>query len=62
VSRAFLAHLTRAGEITAQVLATVHNLAFYLDFMADIREACVSGTLAELSAAGPAAGSARPPA
>jgi queuine tRNA-ribosyltransferase len=62
VSRAFLAHLARAGEITAQVLATVHNLAFYLDFMADIREACASGTLAELSAAGPAAGSARPPA
>jgi queuine tRNA-ribosyltransferase len=61
VSRAFLAHLARAGEITAQVLATVHNLAFYLDFMADIREACASGTLAEQSAAGPTAGSAQPP-
>ncbi|HUF78478.1 MAG TPA: tRNA guanosine(34) transglycosylase Tgt, partial [Thermoanaerobaculia bacterium] len=58
VSRAFLAHLARAGEITAQVLATVHNLAFYLDFMADIREACASGTLAELSATGPTADSA----
>ncbi|HEX6198841.1 MAG TPA: tRNA guanosine(34) transglycosylase Tgt [Thermoanaerobaculia bacterium] len=61
VSRAFLAHLFRSGEITAHVLATVHNLAFYLDFMADIREACASGTLAELSAAGPTAASARPP-
>ena len=56
VSRALLAHLYRSGEITWQVLATVHNLAFYLDFMADIREACASGTIAAL--AGPA--SARP--
>lgn len=52
VSRAFLAHLIRSGEITGHVLATVHNLSFYLDFMADIREACASGTLAAL--AGPA--------
>jgi queuine tRNA-ribosyltransferase len=49
VSRAFLAHLIRSNEITGQVLATVHNLWYYLDFMADIREACASGKLAELA-------------
>jgi queuine tRNA-ribosyltransferase len=39
VSRAFLHHLTRAGELTAAVLATLHNLRFYLDFMRDLRQA-----------------------
>jgi queuine tRNA-ribosyltransferase len=58
VSRALLAHLYRSGEITWQVLATVHNLAFYLDFMADIRKACGSGTLAAL--AGPASARSTP--
>ncbi|MDH3404177.1 MAG: tRNA guanosine(34) transglycosylase Tgt [Acidobacteriota bacterium] len=46
-SRAFLHHLFRCGEVTAQVLATLHNLFFYLDFMRDLREAIASGTLAE---------------
>lgn len=46
VSRALLAHLVRSGEITGQVLATVHNLSFYLDFMAEIRQAIASGTFA----------------
>ena len=45
VSRAFLAHLVRSKEITGLALATVHNLSFYLDFMAEIRQAIVSGTL-----------------
>ena len=52
VSRAFLAHLIRSNEITGHVLATVHNLSYYLDLMADIRDACASGKLAAL--AGPA--------
>ncbi|MCZ6726635.1 MAG: tRNA guanosine(34) transglycosylase Tgt [Acidobacteria bacterium] len=47
-SRAFLHHLFRSGEVTAQVLATLHNLRFYLDFMRDLREAIASGSLAEL--------------
>lgn len=46
-SRAFLHHLFRTGEVTAQVLATLHNLRFYLDFMRDLREAIASGSLAE---------------
>lgn len=49
VSRAFLSHLIRSNEITGHVLATVHNLSFYLDFMADIRQACASGRLAALT-------------
>jgi queuine tRNA-ribosyltransferase len=42
-SRAFLHHLFRAGEITAEVLATVHNVRFYLDFMGRLREALELG-------------------
>ena len=49
ISRAFLHHLTRAGELTAPVLATLHNLRFYLDFMADLRQAIQLGTLTDLA-------------
>ncbi len=49
-SRAFLHHLVRAGELTGAVLASLHNLRFYLDFMAEVREAIASGRLAELAA------------
>jgi queuine tRNA-ribosyltransferase len=38
-SRAYLRHLHLAGEITAGVLNTVHNLSFYLDTMRRIRDA-----------------------
>jgi queuine tRNA-ribosyltransferase len=48
-SRAFLHHLTRAGELTAAVLATLHNLRFYLDFMVDIRQAIELGTLTQMA-------------
>jgi len=46
-SRAYLAHLFRAGELLAYRLATCHNLAFTLDFMAEIRAALRVGTLAQ---------------
>jgi queuine tRNA-ribosyltransferase len=49
VSRAFLHHLTKAGELTAPVLSTLHNLRFYLDFMADLRQAIQLGTLTDLA-------------
>jgi tRNA-guanine family transglycosylase len=39
----------RAGELTAPVLATLHNLRFYLDFMADLRQAIQLGTLTEMA-------------
>jgi queuine tRNA-ribosyltransferase len=50
VSRAFLHHLTRAGEITAAVLCTLHNLRHYLDFMAEVRQAIELGALTDLAA------------
>ena len=54
--RAFLHHLVRAGELTGAVLASLHNLRYYLDFMAEVREAIESGRLAELAAEAGAAG------
>ena len=45
VSRAFLHHLVRSGEQTGGVLATLHNLRFYLDFMEHLRQAIASGKL-----------------
>jgi tRNA-guanine family transglycosylase len=46
-SRAFLHHLMRQGELTGTVLATLHNLWFFLDFMGQLREAIASGKTAE---------------
>ena len=43
-SRAYLAHLFRAGELLAYRLATCHNLTFTLDFMTRIRSALRAGT------------------
>ncbi len=47
VSRALLHHLVRAGEITGAVYGTLHNLRYFLDFMADLRQAIGSRRLAE---------------
>ena len=46
-SRAYLAHLFRAGELLAYRLATCHNLTFTLDFMAGIRAALRAGTFSQ---------------
>ncbi len=48
-SRAFVHHLFRCKEMTARVLATVHNVSYYLDFMRQLREAVASGRLSEES-------------
>ncbi len=48
-SRAFLHHLFRCGEITARVLATEHNVRFFLDFMARLREAIAERETAGLT-------------
>ena len=60
-TRAYLRHLFAAGELTAAILATHHNIHFYLDIMRQIREAIEFGNLANFSsemharfAAGPA--------
>jgi queuine tRNA-ribosyltransferase len=47
VSRAFLHHLVRAGELTGAVYGTLHNLRFFLDFMVDLRKAIQSCRLAD---------------
>jgi len=44
-TRAYLRHLFAAGEITAAILATHHNVWFYLDIMRQIREAICFGQL-----------------
>jgi len=48
-TRAYLKHLFAAGEITAAILATHHNVHFYLDIMRQIREAIEFGNLANFS-------------
>jgi len=60
-TRAYLRHLFAANEFTGAILATHHNVHFYLDIMRRIREAIEFGTLAKFSsemraryAAGPA--------
>ena len=45
-SRAYLRHLFASGEILGSVLNTIHNLRFYLDMMAEIRQAIELGTFA----------------
>ncbi|HVS16809.1 MAG TPA: tRNA guanosine(34) transglycosylase Tgt [Thermoanaerobaculia bacterium] len=44
-SRAFVHHLFRTGEVTGKVLATVHNVRVYLDFMEGTRKALELGRL-----------------
>ncbi len=44
-SRAYLHHLFRAGEMLGPMLLTWHNLAFYQDLMAGIRDAVAAGEL-----------------
>ena len=48
-TRAYLRHLFAAGELTAAILATYHNVHFYLDIMRQIREAIEFGNLANFS-------------
>jgi queuine tRNA-ribosyltransferase len=45
-SRAYLHHLERCGEMLAPMLATIHNLHYYLDLMREIREALDAGRFA----------------
>jgi queuine tRNA-ribosyltransferase len=59
-TRAYLRHLFAAGEITAAILATHHNVHFYLDIMRQIREAIAFGQLAKFASELRAAYSAGP--
>jgi queuine tRNA-ribosyltransferase len=51
-SRAYLHHLTKAGEILASMLLTAHNLTYYADLMRGLREAIAAGRLSDFAAAG----------
>jgi queuine tRNA-ribosyltransferase len=50
-SRAYLHHVCKAGEIISSMLMTWHNLHYYQELMAGLREAVGTGTLAEFTAA-----------
>jgi len=45
-SRAYLHHLERCGEMLAPMLATIHNLHYYLNLMREIRQALDEGRFA----------------
>jgi len=45
-SRAYLHHLDRCGEMLGPMLATIHNLHYYLNLMREVREALNAGTFA----------------
>jgi queuine tRNA-ribosyltransferase len=45
-TRAYLRHLYVAGEMSAAILNTLHNIQFYLDTMEAIREAIYFGRFA----------------
>ena len=49
-SRAYLHHLERCGEMLAPMLASVHNLHYYLQLMQQIRDALDAGQLPAFAA------------
>jgi queuine tRNA-ribosyltransferase len=51
-SRAYLRHLFLAGEMLAGILTTHHNIYFYLDTMARIRQAIISGDFSRFCSRG----------
>jgi queuine tRNA-ribosyltransferase len=48
-SRAYLHHLERCGEMLGPMLASIHNLHYYLNLMREIREALEAGAFAAFS-------------
>jgi queuine tRNA-ribosyltransferase len=48
--RAYLHHLSRAGEILGSMLLTAHNLQYYGDLMAAMREAIEAGSFTAFAA------------
>ena len=49
-SRAYLHHLDRCGEMLGPMLASIHNLHYYLNLMREMREALDEGRLAAYQA------------
>jgi len=50
VSRAYLHHLERCGEMLAPMLASIHNLHYYLNLMREMRQALEQGNFAAFAA------------
>ncbi|MEO8082047.1 MAG: tRNA guanosine(34) transglycosylase Tgt, partial [Caldimonas sp.] len=48
--RAYLHHLDRCGEMLAAMLASVHNLHFYVNLMREVRQAIEAGNFGAFSA------------
>jgi queuine tRNA-ribosyltransferase len=46
-TKAYLRHLIKAGENLGIQIATIHNLAFYLDLMKEARQRILDGTFVE---------------
>ncbi|HWH82298.1 MAG TPA: tRNA guanosine(34) transglycosylase Tgt [Burkholderiaceae bacterium] len=46
-SRAYLHHLERCGEMLAPMLASLHNLHYYVNLMREVREALDTGRFSE---------------
>ena len=46
-SRAYLHHLDRCGEMLGPMLASIHNLHYYVNLMREIRDALDAGTFAQ---------------
>ena len=49
-SRAYLHHLDRCGEMLGPMLASIHNLHYYLNLMREVREALDAGTFSAFQA------------
>ena len=47
--RAYLHHLDRCGEMLGPMLASIHNLHYYVNLMREVREALDAGTFAEFA-------------
>ncbi|MEO8119999.1 MAG: tRNA-guanine transglycosylase, partial [Rhodoferax sp.] len=47
-SRAYQHHLDRCGEMLGPMLASIHNLHYYLNLMREVREALDAGTFGQL--------------
>lgn len=50
-SRAYLRHLEKCGEMLGPRLCTIHNLHYYQELMADLRESIAAGSFAATAAA-----------
>jgi queuine tRNA-ribosyltransferase len=48
-SRAYLHHLDRCGEMLGPMLASIHNLHYYLNLMREMREALDEGRFAQFA-------------